>query len=173
MNALLDGMRERLEKAKIRMASAQQVFQAAQAELQAAMAEFNVWNAAINLEVREDEKRLAESHANQIPMNLPELQPKPTAEETADDCLARAVQAAAAINKTEKVREILRAHGNGVTPAGIWTEVKDHLSSRAYLYSVLKRLRDNDEVSIRKGKYQLKPKPIEVHLAETEAVVIQ
>ena len=175
MNVLLDAMKERFEKAKARMASAQQAFQAAQAELQSAMAECNVWSAAINLEMREDEKRLAESREKQIPIDLPEfLQSSGQDPLILNDCVRESIQAITTINKTEKVREILRAHETGVTPAGLWTEVKDQFSSRAYLYSVIKRLRDNEEVSVRRGKYQLKPKPVEMNAAaETEGVLIQ
>jgi hypothetical protein len=173
MDPLLDGMRERLEKAKARLAKAQLGFQAAQAEMQAAAGECSIWNSALSLVMRDEEKRLAESHEKQIPMNLPELQPTPSAEKaTENGGPLQAAQAGAAINKTEKVREVLREHETGITPAGIWTEVQDHFSGRPYLYAVLKRLRDNDEVSIRRGKYQLKPKPVVMNLAETEATVI-
>ena len=124
--------------------------------------------------MRDEEKRLAESREKQLPMNLPDLQPAPVVEKTTDDSASLQIpQVGAAINKTEKVREILSEHEAGVTPAGIWTEVKDHFSTRAYLYAILKRLRDNDEVSIRRGKYLLKPKPVAMNPAEQEASIFQ
>jgi hypothetical protein len=170
MNTLLDGMRERLEGARERHAKAQQVFQAAQAELQAATAEYGIWNSAIGLLMREEEKRRAESDEKQIPMNLPGIQPN-----SAEGLLANptAIESTATINKTERVREILRAHETGLTTGGIWTEVKDHISSRAYLYAILKRLRDNDEVCMRRGKYLFKVKTVESKAEEVEAVTIQ
>jgi hypothetical protein len=173
MNILLDGMRERFEKAKARMASAKQAFQVAQTELQAAMEECNIWNSAINLEVREEDKRLAESQEKQISIDLPEFRTQPKAENATEAvCSSGASNAVASVNKTEKVREVLRAHGSGIAPSGLWTEVKEHMSSRAYLYSILKRLRDNDEVLMRRGKYLLKPKLVDVK-AETEVTLLQ
>ncbi len=178
LNPLLEGMKEKLEKAKDRLLIAQQRFQAAQAELQGATAEYGIWNSAISLLVRDEEKRLAESSEKQIPMDLPGLQPstdgatseKPVA---MDDNLSNDAQAATMINQTEKVREILRAHDTGMTPGGIWEEGHDHISSRAYLYAILKRLRDSEEVLVRRGKYLLKTKPIEVKEAEPRVIVIQ
>jgi hypothetical protein len=178
MARLLDGMRECLEKAKDRLVKAQQGFQMAQTELQAATAEYGIWNAAINLALRDEEKRLEESREKQIPMNLPDLRTTSDEEEpadvTAEDGPAQSVvESAAPVNKTEKVREILRAHETGITAGGIWEEAKDHISSRAYLYAILKRLRDNDEAFIRRGKYLSKTKSFEVKAAGTEAMTVQ
>jgi hypothetical protein len=173
---LLEGMRECLEKAKDRLVKAQQGFQLAQAELGSATAEYNIWNSAINLAVRDEEKRLAESREKQIPMNLPDLQTAIDVEESADstaDDVTEAIQSAAVTNKTQKVRDILRAHESGITAGGIWEEVKDHISSRAYLYAILKRLRDNDEACMRRGKYLPKTKSFEVKAAGTEAITVQ
>jgi hypothetical protein len=159
MDPLLDGMKERLEKAKERLTRAQLSFQAAQAEMQTAAGEYSVWNSAISLVIRDEEKRLAESRENQIPMDLPELQ---TQEEEhraeARDISIPVVASVATVNQTEKVRDIIRAHGTGITTGGIWTEVKDHISNRSYLYPILKRLRDRDEVCVRRGKYLFKTK---------------
>ncbi len=52
------------------------------------------------------------------------------------------------------IRSVLRQHPNGITPAEIWREVKDNVG-RAYVYSVLKRLKDRKQVTERRGKYFL------------------
>lgn len=68
------------------------------------------------------------------------------------------------VNKTEIVRELLRSHTNGITPADLWKgfQIQAPGTSRQYLYSVLKRLRDREYVCVRRGKYVLKTKPQEV-----------
>ena len=179
MNPLVEGMREKLESAKARLFSAQQRFQAAQSELQAATGEYGIWNSAISLLMREEEKRLAESAEKQIPMDLPGINRaadgEPSDVPTAiANGLAHPAQSVTMVNQTEKVREILRNHDTGITPAGIWEEGHDLISSRAYLYAILKRLRDSDEVIIRRGKYLLKiNKPIEAKEATTSAITGQ
>jgi hypothetical protein len=61
-----------------------------------------------------------------------------------------------------------------MTPADLWKAHKEEISSRPYLYSILKRMRDKDEVALRRGKYVLKPKPSEVRPeAVTEVQTIQ
>ena len=68
------------------------------------------------------------------------------------------------ISKTEAVRELLREHPAGLTSPDLWKgfQIKVPNTERAYLYSVLKRLRDKDEVMVRRGKYMLKIKPSEI-----------
>jgi len=174
MTDLIDSLKDRLERAKVRLTNAQQAHQAAQAELNAAAGEFNVWNSVVALEIREEERRIAESRDKQIPMDLPEISPPQNQEPPSQiGPTVNVSEGAAPVNKTEKVREILREHGSGITPSGLWTEVKDYFSSRAYLYAILKRLRDHDEVSVRRGKYILKQRPLEMGSADSEVVVIQ
>lgn len=68
------------------------------------------------------------------------------------------------LNKTDMIRALLQQHPNGMTAPEIWKEIKAQLSHRAYLYSILKRLRDRDEVFLRRKKYvaRIVPKPQEV-----------
>jgi hypothetical protein len=127
----------------------------------------------LGLETREEEKRLSKAMENQLPMDLPDLAEAPKGENPPEEAHLEPATPTVATNKTQKVREILAEHSGGIAPAGIWTEVKDNIASRAYLYAILKRLRDNDEVSIRKGKYVLKPKPIAMNSAETEGIILQ
>lgn len=170
MSAVLDGLKERLEVAKARLATAQQQYQAAGMELQAATNDHSIWSAAVAIEMREEEKRLSEAEEKQIPMNLPDLKLRPVTSIPVPELdQMKSVDAPEAVNKTGLVREMLREHSTGISPTDLWTELKGQLSSRAYLYSILKRLRDKDEVFIRRKKYVLRPKLLEVkNVAEAE-----
>jgi len=162
MSTILDSLKERLELAKARLLTAQERYQAAGAELQSATNDYNIWSAAINVEMREEEKRLAVSHEKQISTNLAESESHPidVSSITIEDN-SESPSAGNGVSKTDLVREMLRKHAAGITAAGLWTELQDRISSRAYLYSILKRLRDKDEVFIRRKKYLLKPKLLE------------
>ena len=46
-----------------------------------------------------------------------------------------------------------------MTPSDLWKQVKAQFTHRPYLYSALKRLKDRDEVTVRRGKYLLKNNP--------------
>jgi hypothetical protein len=61
------------------------------------------------------------------------------------------------VKKTALIRDTLRQHA-GMTPGELFDVVKSHVG-RPYVYSVLKRLRDNEEVIVRRKKYYLKPTP--------------
>jgi hypothetical protein len=179
MSTVLDGLKERLEGAKVRLSAAQQRHQASQLELNAATAEHNVWNAAYTIELREDEKRTAAAQENQ--MSLPEVQRIELIRvQSIDTNRIQSIDTnpheqsdggEAPVNKTDLVRDALRAHATGLTPADLWKALGKHFTSKAYLYSILKRLRDHDEVVLkRSGKYVLKPKHVE---AKTEMEVVQ
>ena len=62
---------------------------------------------------------------------------------------------AEALNKTNIVRNLLRQHPTGMSAVDIWKEVGGQFNHRPYLYSVLKRLRDRDEIVKRRNKYCL------------------
>ncbi len=179
MPTILEALKERVEIARARVTTAQQAFQLAHVELQAANSDLAVWNNAVMLEQREEEKRIsAVREVQERQYTLPDI-PSPSAERYVVEAVVSHPDSdhlqsfGAAINKTERVRETLRSHVGGITPAGLWIELKDHLSSRAYLYSILKRLRDNEEVTQRRGKYILKPKPVEVKTDEVEGMTVQ
>lgn len=174
MGTMLDTLRERLEDARSRLVLASQEYQAAGAKLQQVQTECNIWTAAVTLETREEEKRLAKASEDQIPMDLPDFMGAPNSENLSPpETHPEAAASPAVVNKTQKVRDILAEHAAGIAPAEIWMEVKDYVSSRAYLYAILKRLRDNDEVSIRRGRYSLKPKPVQMNIEEAGRVVVQ
>jgi hypothetical protein len=146
--------------------------------LTAAVAEFNVWNAAYSYELKEQEKRdrlEAEEKAKQpslpgtiLPAETETQSSAPPVYESAPETHQESV------NQTEIVRDALRLRPSGMTPGDLWKAHKGEISSRPYLYSILKRMRDKDEATLRRGKYILKPKPIEVKSeAETRADIFQ
>jgi len=49
-----------------------------------------------------------------------------------------------------------------MTPGEIWKEMESQINNRAYLYSVLKRLKDRGDVKEKRGKYCAIPKIEEV-----------
>ncbi len=150
MPTILEEIQARVAQAQQVLTEATQRFQVAQQALQKAQSDFNVWNAALGIETREEQLRTATAKENQLPMNLSQSTSEP------DDSISSA-PAPESVNQTEVVRELLRQHPTGMTPTEIWKEVSGQFKYRAYLYSVLKRLRDRDEVVMRRKKYALRP----------------
>jgi cell pole-organizing protein PopZ len=160
MPTILEELKARVAAAQARHAAANQKFQATQAELQAAAGEFNIWNNALNIETREEAARAAEAAKDQIPITLEAaveeaLAPDPVSEQPI------VLEDEEPVNKTNLVRDLLRANPTGLTVATIWTEFHQQApkASRNYLYSVLKRLRDKKQIEQKRGKYMLKAKP--------------
>jgi len=95
---------------------------------------------------------------------LPITQPQAPTTSATKQPSAAPESAASDVNKTELVRELLAQHPEGMTPGEVWTVLKNQIP-RAYVYSILKRLKDADEVIYqrRRKKYSLRvaPKPEE------------
>jgi len=156
-------MSEFLEILKVRHAECQKRFQAKQAQLNAANAEFqavaqefNSIQTLMNLELRKEQMEAMARTVSPTPSIAPHVAPAAASSPTA---------ATAEVNKTETIRELLRQHTSGMTPSEIWNQplVRDQFPHRAYLYSVLKRLKDRGDIIEKKGKYVFKfmPKPEE------------
>jgi hypothetical protein len=143
MNQFLDELKARLAEVQKRLQVAQQKAQAAQLELQAVTQEFNSLQYLANVEAN----RNPESAGTPITINVGSRIAQP------------ALPQASETNKTETIRELLRQHPTGMTPTDIWKEVKGQMAHRPYLYSILKRLKDKDEVAVRRGKYFVKMLP--------------
>lgn len=139
MSDFVDELKARMAEAQKRLQAAQQEMQVAQAKYQAVAQEFNSLQFLLG-----SENAKLQQQSNQPALDAPPQQ-------------------AADLNKTDMIRGLLRQHPAGMTPSEIWKEVKGQLSHRAYLYSVLKRLKDKDEVIVRRGKYisKIMPKPEE------------
>jgi hypothetical protein len=147
MSQFLDELKTRLAEVLKRLQAAQQKAQAAQGELQAVTQEYNSLQYLANIEAARTQQSAGTSVTTTVPSRI------------AQSALPQAIEG----NKTETVRELLRQHPTGMTPTDIWKEVKNQMAHRPYLYSILKRLKDKDEVTVRRGKYIAKilPKPEE------------
>jgi hypothetical protein len=142
MDTFLETLKVRVEEAHKRFAAAQQELQAAQIKLNAASQEYGAWHHAYAVELaKENQKNPPIEAQKQIP-----------------DPAVAAISNGSEGNKTEMVRELLRQHPTGMTPGDIWTKMDKQMKNRAYLYSVLKRLKDRGDARERRGKYYLVPK---------------
>jgi uncharacterized protein HemX len=161
MPTILEDLKLRLAAAQARHAVAQQKLQVAQVEFNSATAEVNIWNNAVMIETRDESARAAEAAKDQIPIDLPSEATVEAAVSDAEQIEVQPEEDEEPVNKTEAVREILRQNPGGMTPAALWAAFQQQAPNtrRNYLYSVLKRLRDYEEVAQRRGKYVLKVKP--------------
>lgn len=162
-----------LEECKIRFTRAQKrvqethaAMQAATAQYQAAMQQMNGLQILINSEVAE-RQRTSTIAAPIAP--LPTIAPTPTVVPKPEAVIPP--PPTNEINKTDMIRDLLREHPLGMTAMEIWNVVEDRMNHRAYLYSVLSRLKDRDEVCLKRKKYILKPVPKPTVDEKEEAVV--
>jgi hypothetical protein len=154
MSEFLDTLRTRLEDSQKRFQATQQKLQQAQQEHQAAAQEFSSWQNTVAIETRREQEQ-APLLASKVPMPImgPESQ-QPKAPPLPTDSQG----GAPAVNKTDAVKVALQQHPNGATPKQICEEVKDQVP-RTYVYSVLKRLKDRNLASLKRGKYYLLVEP--------------
>lgn len=163
MSMILEELQVRVADSKVRLDAASKTFQVAQLAFQQAQQDHSVWNAALLAEQRDEQRRAAAAIENQLPLptsgenkNQVEREPLPWER---DDIPDLADERADHFNKTDAVRDLLRLHPAGMTAVDIWNEVRDEFKHRPYLYSVLKRLRDREEIVKRRNKYCLKSTP--------------
>jgi hypothetical protein len=159
MTKILDELQARVAEAKKRLDDAMAALQVAQQACTQAQHNFNVWNMAAQVEFRDEQAKQAAAEAKQMP--LPTVKTAPDAESSVINDVVDFVDAvpesSVSLNKTDMVRDLLRQHPAGMTATEIWAEVSGQFKYRPYLYSVLKRLKDRDEITKRRtGKYCLK-----------------
>jgi|HubBroStandDraft_1064217.scaffolds.fasta_scaffold35437_2 hypothetical protein len=145
MNDFLETCKARLAESQKHLAEAQQKLQRAQNEYQTAAAETNAFQHMVNFETRKVQEQ-------QIGPQLPAATHPGAASVAASTRILE-------VNKTDLVRQLLRQHSGGMTAREVWSELKTQISNRNYLYSILKRLRDSDEVSVKRHKYVIKFAP--------------
>jgi hypothetical protein len=169
--ALLEELRIRHQDAQVKAQETQQAFQvaqAAQAKAQAdfqkaqqafaiAQQQFHGWSTAYNTLMAEETAR--RQAAQQEQLQLPNAEAAPAATTAVQP---ESIQSSEQTNKTDVIRELLREHPGGLTPTEIWSHVQGQFKYRAYLYSVLKRLRDREELRLSRGKYSVRIIPQEM-----------
>jgi len=156
MGDFLEMLKARLADAQQRLQVAQAALQKAQLEHNAVMQEFGSWQNAVAVETRR------EQNSAQATVRIVVGASPPAAARVIASTPAMPSVVPSDINKAELIRDVLRQYPNGITPADLWREVRDQVG-RAYVYSVLKRLKDRKQVAERRGKYflQIVPKASE------------
>jgi hypothetical protein len=161
MSDFVEMLQQRLEDAGRRLQESQVALQQAQAKHQAVAQEFGSLQTLIGIEntkvqrAAQEAALAAQVRASLGPRPLTHPAPASGAQPTqAQPIAVSGIVVSPETNKTEMIREVLRQHTNGITPAQVWMNVKDKVE-RNYVYSVLKRMKDKDEVKERRGKYYL------------------
>jgi hypothetical protein len=152
MSQFIEMLKSRLENAQQRVTASQQRLQIAQVDHQAVMQEFQSLQTLINVESAREHRETHEQERASATNNRPPVVVR--SQIIAPIPVSAPQVAAGEPNKTDMVREILRQHADGLTPAQVWTRAKDQID-RPYVYSVLKRMKDKKEVIARAGKYYL------------------
>ena len=150
MAKILEEIQTRLAEAQKKFADANQALALAQQAQAQAQHQFSVWQMALQIEQREEQMRQVAAAQDQN--KLPLVPAAPIIEEDS----SKASDAEDGASKTDIVRDLLGRHPAGMTAPEIWHAVNAQFKYRPYLYSVLKRLRDRDEVMMRRKKYFLK-----------------
>ncbi len=160
----LETCRTRFAEAQRRFQAAHQNLQRAQQEFAAAQLEHNNWNGIIGSETARLARLQQAAKENQVA--LPMTPPTPEAKHVPESH-------ASEINKTELVRELLSQHPEGMSPGEIWAILKNQIP-RPYLYSILKRLRDADQVIYqrRRKKYSLRVAPKNEEVTKDELATV-
>jgi DNA repair exonuclease SbcCD ATPase subunit len=156
----LDECENNLNEAKKAFQAAQQEASLATQKFQAAQIELNIWTGAVNTVKARLEKKRQELEQDKQRDGSPE---KPSGMSASSGLALQSVpeSTGAAIpdlNKTEMIRTVLRRHPSGMTPSELWKEL-DGQVSRDYVYAVLKRLKDREQIAYRRKKYSLKDIP--------------
>ena len=171
-SALLEELRIRHHDAQVNLQETQQAFQAAQTAQATAQAnfqkaqqafviaqqQFHGWNTAYAAILAEETAR--EQTAEQAQLPLPNTQIATPL--TVPEVQADPIQVGEQKSKTDIVRDLFRQNPHGLTPTEIWNQVRTQFKYRAYLYSVLKRLTDREELCVRRGKYAFRTIPQQV-----------
>ena len=151
-----------LEECKVRFVEVQKRVAVLQAEMQAAQARFQAAQQeaqSLHFMVATETSRRQQQQQPTITVLAQTHVTSPPPQPIQDASPAQPAD----VNKTDLVRDFLRQRP-GATPTEIWKEVKSQMNHRAYLYSILGRLKERGEVVVRRGKYCLRaavPKPAE------------
>lgn len=157
MKSIIQELQERVSDAEKRVNAAGLALQAADKAYHAAVNEFHLWRSALEAENR------AMQGSQGVFAGMEDIVPLVSDPAAATDVGVETVEAervqvhVGGTNKTELIRSLLRQNPAGLTPPQIWQRVAPEFKHRPYMYSVLKRLKDHDEVVTRRNKYMLRP----------------
>lgn len=159
MSTFSDTLKSRLLDAEKRLQEAQQNMRKVQQEFQSASAEAASWKNAVQFEALKEKDAASVDTPSQSAASATEAQ---SHGENANEN-----------NKTELVRQLLRQNPTGIAPAEIWKKLNGQITNRAYMYSVLKRLKDRGDATARRGKYFAKINPRSEDIKEQTTPLIQ
>jgi hypothetical protein len=165
MTKITDELQTRVAESKERLDKAEKDFKLAQSVFQIATQDHNVWSLALQAELRDEQRKNAAATELQLP--LPTAKPQLVAVAIASEQPADNSELP---NKTGVVRNLLKQHPTGMSAVDIWREVGAQFVHRPYLYSVLKRLRDRNEIVKRRNKYCLTVVPKSEEVKEQSVV---
>jgi hypothetical protein len=147
MKTILDTIKTRLADAQNRLLQSKQRVAEAQEEYQSANLAVTTWQNALEFETRQEDRHASNSQATLDA----DLGFAATAVVVRHRPESRSVTTE--MNRTDLVRELIRRTPNGIRPADLWHEVSGAIAHRPYLYSILKRLKDRNDIYERRGKY--------------------
>jgi hypothetical protein len=158
MPSIQDELKARLSEAQNRMTENAQKLQQVQQEFSSAQIDYNVWRAALEAETRKAQDLNNAPTVDQPTSTGIATSPAPSLiieslKNENDEENTEPSSASESMNKTEIIRGLLRQNPGGLTPPQIWSCVSAQFKHRPYMYSVLKRLKDRDEISFRRNKY--------------------
>jgi hypothetical protein len=159
MSDFLETLKQRQADAQRRLATATSNLQKAQQEHQQISQEFASWSNAVAAESRREQDSTRDS-GQQLPK--PET-PKPVVTASGTVVFFEDSEPVAEVNKTHLIREVLQQNPSGLRPVSVWQRLQDQVP-RAYVYSVLSRMKQKKQVRESRGKYfliQPAPKTIE------------
>jgi hypothetical protein len=156
MAKILEEIQTRLAEAQKQLAEATQSLTLAQQKHQAAQHNFNVWNMAFQVEQRDEQLKQAVAIEKQSELPLSGTKPQSVSPlAVIEQHIEQQADNSESPNKTDVVRNLLKQHPSGMSAVDIWKEVGAQFNHRPYLYSVLKRLRDRNEIAKRRNRYCL------------------
>jgi hypothetical protein len=153
-----------MEEAQKRLGQAQEHLQMAQVEQQQATQEVIGWQMAFQAEMKRSGTPLPTDAKNSM---IAGAVPSVMTDQHSSNPNRNGTQRQWVIvpptkadeSKTQTVRDLIAQHPAGITPSELWNQLAGRIAHRPYLYSILKRLKDKEEVVVRRGKYLLKAKP--------------
>ena len=158
MSEFLETLKSRLLEAQKRLQVVTAKAQAAQAELQAVGQEMFGWQKAVEAETKRESMeqvaavQLASQPAIESRAGVAEAHPQPKPIETRPAAAICAMMPTE-MSKTDLIRNFIRSRPNGVTPVEIWRAVQHEMPRRGYLYNILGRLKDHEDVVVKRKKY--------------------
>jgi hypothetical protein len=162
MSEFLETLKQRQADSQRRLAIMTANLQKAQAEHQQAAQEAASWTNAVNAETRREQSTAAQS-GDQLQSPPKQEPPKVVIATTGPAVLLEDAEPVSDVNKSRLIREVLQQNPNGLRPVTVWLRLQNQVP-RAYVYSVLSRMKQKKQVREIRGKYflvQSAPKPID------------